>query len=80
MQYIERLRSNLDLAWLQNEEFKIKGILSGYSDRKYELEKKWLTEWYEYQEILRTSIESTQMLEQIKIYKDEIMRILEASR
>lgn len=80
MQYIERLRSNLDLAWLQNEEFKIKGILSDYSDRKYELEKKWLTEWHEYQEILRTSIESTQMLEQIKIYKDEIMRILEASR
>ncbi len=80
MQYIERLRSNLDLAWLQNEEFKIKSILSDYSDRKYELEKKWLTEWHEYQEILKTTIESEQMLEQIKIYKDEIMRILEASR
>jgi len=80
MQYIERLRSNLDLAWLQNEEFKIKSILSDYSDRKYELEKKWLTEWHEYQEILKTTIESEHMLEQIKIYKDEIMRILEASR
>lgn len=80
MQYIERLRSNLDLEWLQNEEFKIKGILSDYSNRKYLLEKKWLTKLHEYQEILRTSVESEQMLEQIKIYKDELMRILEASR
>lgn len=79
MQYIERLRSNLDLAWLQNEEFKIKGILSDYSDRKSLLEKNWLTKLHEYQEILRISVESEQMLEQIKIYKDELMRILEAS-